>query len=189
MNDITNTAGEIIGAGERSVPELARQINEKVRAAENNARSAVQNALEAGQLLNEAKRQVPHGKWSAWLAEHITVAPRTAQAYMRLANKVPALPDQKRNAVADLPLREAMAAIATDPAPPTRAPAAQPPRDREQRDRVVDQFQSTAKSIREAAKWFGYNMALKPQKVATLRKKLQDALAELDRMQQEGGAQ
>lgn len=179
---------EIIEAGQSTLPELAKKINAQVEAAEGRARSALQYALDAGQLLNKAKVMVPHGKWNDWLVENCVVAPRTAQAYMRLAKSLPLLTDADAQRVADLPVREAIRAISTDPTPAMREAAAQPPRDREERHRVVEQFQKTAASIREASKWFTYGMDLKPMKVASLRKKLTDAIAELDRLQQDGGA-
>src|SRR5258708_2094965 len=64
--------------------------------------------MACGELLIEAKhRYGKHGKWAKWLADNIEFSERLAQCYMRLAR----LPLQKRNAVADLPLREALSAI------------------------------------------------------------------------------
>jgi len=70
---------------------------------------AVEHAIAAGELLLEAKGQVRHGDWASWLAKNCDFAERTVQAYMRLARA----PLEKRNAVADLPLRDALAAIAS----------------------------------------------------------------------------
>jgi hypothetical protein len=75
--------------------------------------SAINHAIAAGELLLEAKRQVKHGEWLPWLAENCDIAERTAQAYMRLART----PLEKRNAVADLPLRDALASLASPSAP------------------------------------------------------------------------
>ena len=104
---------------------LAQRINEATAEAEGHARAAMNQALIVGGLLNEAKSQVPHGEWDAWLTTHCKVAPRTARAYMRLAKQWPQLPEPKRQRVADLPVREAVRAIAMKPdAPPrTTAPA------------------------------------------------------------------
>jgi hypothetical protein len=83
-------------------------IRREHEAASNALRSGLDHAIKAGELLIEAKRQYgKHGQWAQWLADNVDLAERTAQAYMRLAR----LPIEKRNAVADLPLREALSAI------------------------------------------------------------------------------
>src|SRR5262249_7175396 len=64
-------------------------------------------AIAAGDLLLKAKAQLKHGGWLDWLKANCEISERTVQAYMRLAR----LPVEKRNAVADLPLREALSAI------------------------------------------------------------------------------
>jgi hypothetical protein len=71
-------------------------------------RRAVEHAIAAGELLIEAKKQVKHGEWQIWLMANCDISERTVQAYMRLART----PLEKRNAVADLPLREALASLA-----------------------------------------------------------------------------
>lgn len=176
---------EILNPGQLSLPELAQQINTRVQAAEDQARNAMQNALEAGVLLNDAKALVPHGTWNDWLTQNCTAAPRTARAYMRLATKYRELPESKRQRVADLPIREAFKAIATEPTSPRTSgeTAVRPPRDQQERQRVVKTFKETAKGINEASKLFSFHMDLKPAKVAALRKKLTDVIAELDRLQ------
>ena len=75
--------------------------------------SVINHAIAAGELLLEAKRQVKHGEWLPWLAENCDIAERTAQVYMRLART----PLEKRNAVADLPLRDALTSLASPSAP------------------------------------------------------------------------
>jgi len=89
---------------------LATLIQQRHEAVAASLKEAVSNAIATGELLLEAKRQVGHGGWLPWLAENLPdIAERTAQAYMRIARA----PLEKRNAVADLPLREALAAIAS----------------------------------------------------------------------------
>ena len=70
-------------------------------------RTAVAHAVIAGELLIEAKRQVPHGQWLPWLRSTCGLSERTAQAYMRLARTLPELEPAKAQRVADLSLREA----------------------------------------------------------------------------------
>ena len=177
------------GSAELMLPSLAKQINEAVTDAENHARSAMEVALTAGALLTEAKKQVPHGEWENWLTEHCNLAGRTARAYMKLAKDFPSLPEPERQRVATLPVREAVKAIATDPAPPVteKILPAFAPRRREERERVSEKFSATAKSIRDVAKRIGMFMDIKPAQVTALRTKLQEMLSELDQLQQGGG--
>ncbi|MGH8538378.1 MAG: DUF3102 domain-containing protein [Gammaproteobacteria bacterium] len=92
--------------------DLAAQINEAHRRASDAARTAVEHALTAGRLLIQAKARTQHGGWLPWLKEHCEVSERTAQAYMRLALKLPELDPTKAQRVADLPLREALCLLA-----------------------------------------------------------------------------
>ena len=91
----------------KAAAELAAEINNAHLQAEGTLRAAVEHAIRAGDLLLQAKRALRHGNWTAWCADNIKFSERLAQAYMRLAR----LPVEKRNAVADLPLREALSAI------------------------------------------------------------------------------
>ncbi len=93
---------------------LRVKINDEVRDAERYARNALLCAMDVGHLLIEAKMLVEYGQWDQWLQQNITLAPRTAQAYMRLARTLPKLSDVDAQRVALLPVREAMKAIATD---------------------------------------------------------------------------
>jgi hypothetical protein len=54
---------------------------------------------QAGAMLNEAKEQVPHGRWGTWLSKNFGLSPRTAQDYMRWAREH----DQMRGGAAHLP--------------------------------------------------------------------------------------
>jgi hypothetical protein len=92
---------------EKSLPDLAAAIQYEHDAASRALRSAVVHAIEAGNYLIEAKQQLKHGAWLPWLKNNCEIPERTVQAYMRLAR----LPVEKRNAVADLPLRDALSAI------------------------------------------------------------------------------
>jgi hypothetical protein len=87
--------------------DLAARINTSHAQTERALRDAVRHAIRTGELLIEAKAQHNHGTWLTWLNNYCEIPERTAQVYMRLAR----LPIEKRNAVADLPLREALLAI------------------------------------------------------------------------------
>lgn len=181
-NEITiieNTTGEVTTT---DLGELAERINMRVRAAEDRAKKAVEYAVEAGQLLNEAKTLVPHGEWKQWLAAHCTVAPRTARAYMMLAKRVPTLPDAERQRVADLPMREAIKAITTDPTAPPRQPSVEGIWDKGERDRTAKIFDTGATALREATRAISNAREIKPGKVQSLRNRLAAVLAELDKL-------
>lgn len=103
-----------------TLPELARTINRAQANVENLLNEAVENAVIAGQALIEAKAQVKHGEWQDWISENCSIADRTARSYMRLARELPKLDYEKRQSVAVLPLRDAIAALANpkpDPDP------------------------------------------------------------------------
>lgn len=53
--------------------------------------SAAGSLLEVGRWLNSAKEEgvVPHGQWSAWVAEHAAMNERTAQKWMQAARELP----------------------------------------------------------------------------------------------------
>lgn len=85
---------------------LAADIRREYDAAQDAFAAAVEHAIRAGELLHEAKGQLPHGAWLPWLAEHFPASERTARGYMRLA--------ANRQRVADLgpaSLREALASL------------------------------------------------------------------------------
>lgn len=159
--------------------DLAARINEATSAAETSARAAVAHALAAGNLLLQAKAQVEHGDWEPWLLANCAVAPRTARAYMSLARRLPALPDPERQRVAEMPLREAVAAIRTTPeAPPL-------PRCRPggigQATKLKPVFKAAGSALHSIASDVGLR-SIKHDRIKALRSKLQAALAALDSM-------
>ena len=91
---------------------LADKIKTEHKAVCEAAMTATRHAIECGNLLIEAKGGLPHGKWLPWLKEHCELSERTAQAYTRLARRFTELDDEKAQRVADLPVRQAMVAIA-----------------------------------------------------------------------------
>ncbi len=95
--------------------DLASSIRAEHEAAQAAALSAVAHAIRAGELLIEAKAALPHGEFGAWLAVNVSFSERTAQGYMKLAR----LSAEKRNGVADLSLRDALATLT---APKERPP-------------------------------------------------------------------
>lgn len=176
--------GHVVEREHGALAGLADKINAEIAAAEISAMSAVQHALTAGGLLNEAKGCVQHGEWAAWLETNCRVAPRTARAYMSLAARLPALPDEERQRVADLPLRDAIKAISTAPtAPPSRPSIHRPSRD--QRDRATRALSQAADAQRALVRHVGQNY-IKRKEVERTRAKLRAALAALDELQVDG---
>ena len=49
--------------------------------------NTTQNIVEIGQLLIKAKNQVPHGEWGNWLADNIDFTIRTADRFMKCAER------------------------------------------------------------------------------------------------------
>ena len=107
-----------------SLADLAARINTEHERVEGALREGLAHAIEAGGLLLEAKRQIGHGDWLAWLREHCGMSERSAQAYMRAAREYPKLDPAKAQRVADLSFRQAMREMARDSITLAKLPAA-----------------------------------------------------------------
>jgi hypothetical protein len=75
-------------------------------------RSALAHARNCGVLLAEAKAALPHGAWTDWLATNFPGSARTAQGYMRVAERWPELA-AKAQPTADLTIDGALGLLAT----------------------------------------------------------------------------
>ena len=95
-----------------SLVDLAARIKTEHTAVSSALKERLRHAIAAGELLLEAKDQVPHGQWLPWLQEHCSIFERTAQLYMRVAKNRAEIENQIRNDVADLTLNEATALLA-----------------------------------------------------------------------------
>lgn len=170
--------GITLSGENRELVGLAEKINAISSEAESCARNATMLAVAAGELLVQAKVQIEHGNWEAWLLDNCRLAVRTAQAYMRLASAFPMLTEDKRNAVAEMPVRMAVRAITTiaDAPPRPRGVAIQ----RSECARVASVLRKGAADMREAARWIGALGECKGPRVARLRRKLADAIALID---------
>ncbi len=107
---------------------LAARINTEHEACRSAMQKGLEHALEAGRLLLEARKGLPHGEWLPWLEENCSdIGERTAQNYMRLAREYPKLEPEKAQRVADLPGR-CCASLPTSPlgSIPSMRPAALP---------------------------------------------------------------
>jgi hypothetical protein len=87
---------------------LAIRINKTHALAMQHAGEAIGFAIACGELLLEAKASVPHGQWLPWLRTNVAFGERSAQGYMRIAQR---LPNPQR--VADLPLRRVLGELRT----------------------------------------------------------------------------
>lgn len=99
-------------APQAAMDGLAAKINAEHAEARRHLGAGLRHALAAGQLLIEAKAKIGHGGWLPWLKVNCPdISERTCQAYMRVAKYLPRL-GEKRNAVADLTLRDALSQMA-----------------------------------------------------------------------------
>lgn len=90
---------------------LASEINAEHQACMQAAGKAIEHAMRAGDLLSEAKSKCQHGEWQEWLAQNFDASPRTARAYMRLAENRQTI-EAKRQSVATLGVADAISLIA-----------------------------------------------------------------------------
>ena len=90
------------------LPNLAARINETHGQAMRHAGLAIGFAIACGELLLKAKATVPHGQWLPWLRVNCSFGERSAQGYMRIAQR---LPNAQR--VADMPLRRVLGELRT----------------------------------------------------------------------------
>jgi hypothetical protein len=95
--------------------------------------SALQHARRCGELLLQAKRQIPHGGWETWREANLQLSSSTASLYQRVAQNWERL---EAEGVADLSLREADRLLRQAKEPPDKsatvadlAPPSPPSRD------------------------------------------------------------
>ena len=87
--------------------EIATFVNSEHVKCESAARASFTHAVNIGKLLNEAKELTLHGGWGVWLKTNCAFSERTAQNYMRLAERLPEL-TAKGATAADLTYRDAV---------------------------------------------------------------------------------
>lgn len=73
-------------------------------------------AVKLGGILNSLKPDVPHGKWEAYVGQHLGIEPRTARNYMRLhreASNINTIANlSKTETISDLGIRAALDLLA-----------------------------------------------------------------------------
>jgi hypothetical protein len=95
-----------------TLPKLAKQINAEHALADAALREGLAHARNCGNLLVQAKEQLQHGEWLPWLAANVQFSGRTAQAYMRIANRWDEL-KAKAQGLADLTFESGLKLLAT----------------------------------------------------------------------------
>lgn len=101
----------------RSLPTLAVAILDAHSVYIASQRSALEYARLAGELLTEAKGQLPHGEWLPWLESNCDLSVRVAQGYMRIARDWPKLVEavaKSETPVSYLPIRDALTILADE---------------------------------------------------------------------------
>ena len=94
-----------------ALPTLANSIREAHMACIEAAMKSVEEARRCGELLLQAKTQVDHGKWGAWIEANCGFANRTARMYMQIAERWSQLDEAKRQRVAEMSVRQAVVAL------------------------------------------------------------------------------
>jgi hypothetical protein len=98
----------LVARTQQSLPDLAERINHEHAACIAAATDAIGRAIEVGRLLTQAKAQIEHGQWGAWVEANCTFGARQASSYMRVYDRR----DQIGSAASDLgSLRGALAAL------------------------------------------------------------------------------
>ena len=69
----------------RPVAALVPLIQEELQAGNS---AGLEHYRRAGDMLNEAREQVAHFKWGAWLSKNFHLSRKTAHAYMTLADRI-----------------------------------------------------------------------------------------------------
>jgi hypothetical protein len=79
--------------------KLKKEINENHRLAQKAAGDAVERALLTGELLQQWKALLPHGKFESFVETHFEGSLRTAQTYMQAAKRLNELSKAQRTAL------------------------------------------------------------------------------------------
>lgn len=103
MNDLISFEG-------MAIDDLIEIANKSAENVETNARMTIANADRCGRALIEIKKEIPHGKWLAWLGANFNYSQQTASDYMRIAEY-----GHARNLADATSVRHALRMIAEDP--------------------------------------------------------------------------
>lgn len=141
-----------------TLEHLAGEINHYHAKCEEAVGQAVAYAKEAGDRLLRVKEGLGHGQWLPWLEENFGGTPRTAQAYMRIAENWGEL-EQIRSGASHLSIRGALNEL-TAPSEAADAPAGGPPfRSTYRLDGAGDWIVEHHYTIEEYAAYYGYRVS------------------------------
>ena len=93
-----------------SLADLAARIKAEHESVSAALKDSVRHAIAAGELLIEARKQVPHGQWLPWLRDHCAISERMAQRHIRLARNRATI-EAKCDTVSDLTINGALALL------------------------------------------------------------------------------
>lgn len=116
------------------------------------------------------------------LSDNCSVKPRTARAYMRLAKRWPSLPTEERQRVADLPLREAIRAIAVPEEAPVRQNGDYRAKDGHHAGVVASKLTKSLDAQRRVVKRLRLFGMLKGTEIESLRQKASQTLALVEQL-------
>ena len=72
------------------------------------AQDMLAHAMAAGDALMEARKQIPHGRWKAWLNQECELCVRTGRRYIQLAKARPLFESTNRSRTTDLTIAGAL---------------------------------------------------------------------------------
>jgi len=100
-----------IARPDSDLDELAVKIRQENEQSILSARTSLIHAKRAGELLQKARKEVAHGKWTTWVEANCGMSTRTAQVYMQLAKRWSEL-DAKAQRMTDLTINAARELLA-----------------------------------------------------------------------------
>jgi hypothetical protein len=100
-----------IARPDSDLDELAVRIRQENEQSIMSARTGLLHAKRAGELLQKARKEVAHGKWTTWVEANCSMSARTAQVYMQLAKRWSEL-DTKAQRMTDLTINAARELLA-----------------------------------------------------------------------------
>ena len=87
-----NELKQLEGIALETLAEMANDAGEQV---EKHVRSVVVSAVAAGNALEAAKKNVPHGEWLAWLGKNWNYSQQTASRYMTVSTNYSSMSNLK----------------------------------------------------------------------------------------------
>jgi hypothetical protein len=80
---------------------MVDRINKLHNQAEQAVYDSLSFAMDAGELLADQKAKMPHGLFTEWVQQNLVFSPRTAQAYMRIAQNRAQIEDQRPGSISE----------------------------------------------------------------------------------------